>query len=155
LHTRGQSRLKEEGMKWNPDSCGSKSWIRLGKNTDRQTDRQKKQTNRQTSRQMDCIKLIPKGSLHCPTNMTRTSAQQTVEKAQSGKARGAPSSSRNSGFSSPRGAKYSCANSSASSVLPCRTSSMKRCCWRWNSSSCFSSRICRAARSSACVGRHG
>lgn len=45
-------------------------------------------------------------------------------------------------FSSPLGARYSWANSSASSTWPLRMSSMSRCCWRWKVSCCLSSRIC-------------
>jgi len=46
-------------------------------------------------------------------------------------------------FSSPRGARYSCANSSACSMLPARMSSMSCCCCRWKKSCARSSRICK------------
>lgn len=69
--------------------------------------------------------------------------------------RRSPSSCKKAAFSSPTGARYSCAKSSASSVRPPRMSSMSRCCCRWKNSSSCCSRICRAgARSSQASGRH-
>ena len=61
-----------------------------------------------------------------------------------------PSSSRNCGSSSPLGAKYSWANSSASSILRSLISSISLCCWRWNDSSSWTSRICSQFENQAC-----
>ena len=58
---------------------------------------------------------------------------------------GGPSSWRKAGLSSPWGARYSWANSRAWSMAPPRTSSMRRCCCRWNARACLVSRICSQA----------
>ena len=59
---------------------------------------------------------------------------------------GIPSSWRKAGLSSPCGARYSWANSRAWSMAPPRTSSMRRCCCRWNARACLVSRICTPGR---------